>query len=331
MKESSKFRQKTGPVISMVLLTLILLLTAGDVSAQEEYSGQATLAEGDLELSWEISNGFSTWTMKGRTEGWISLGFEPSVAMKDADMAIGWVDEGQPHILDCYSTGETGPHPPDTTLNGTDDLTLIEGSESNGWTTIKFSRMLVTGDTRTDRVIDTNNEIKIIWAVGPSDDWRMDHGRGMRRGTFTIDFKTGEVDEDNAPDIWPIHAFLMIMALLLMLDSIFVARFLKERWKKFLMIHKYAGWIGVVFGILGIFTAFLMISESGRSHLGAPHAFLGLLTLITLISSPILGHLHFKFIKETRRLKLIHIIVSWVVVALWVITIISGLIIAGVL
>lgn len=311
---------------------VVVLNTAPGINAQEEISGQAILSEGEIELSWNIEGQNSTWTMRGKTEGWISLGFQPTVAMKDADMAIGWVENDQPYLLDCYSTGKTGPHPPDTTLNGTDDLTLIDGFESGGWTTMIFSRPLATGDTRTDRVIDVEEEITIIWALGPSDDWRTDHGRGgMRRGTFTLDFRTGDIEEKKVSDIWPIHAFLMITSLILMIDSVLVARFLKKRWKRFLMVHKYSGWLGVVFGILGISTAFYMISESGRSHFSFLHALLGSISVITLVASPILGHLHFKLIRKTRKLRMVHIVVGSLVVLLWILTIFSGLNIAGVI
>jgi hypothetical protein len=318
--------------ISIVFLTFIFITTM--VSAQDDdiITGSVSPPSGDIEIDWTIEGQEMTWTMRGKTEGWISLGFNPSVAMKDADMAIGWVEGGEGYLLDCYSTGETGPHPPDTELEGTDDMTLVDFSESNGWTSITFSRPLNTGDTSTDRIIDKEGKIIVIWAMGPSDDWRDDHGRGgMRRGTFTVNLETGEVEVKDPSELWPFHAFFMIMALFLMADSIIVVKIFKGKWKKFLLVHKITGALGVVFAILGIVTAIYMISDSGRSHFNSFHALLGIFTIISMLASPAIGQLHFNLIRKTRKLRKVHIILSWIVLGLWLMTIISGLFIAGVL
>ncbi len=317
-----------------VFLLVSFLLMIPLVSAQDNdtKTGSVSLAGGDIEIDWEIDNEEMTWTMRGNTEGWISLGFEPSVAMKDADMAIGWVENGEGFLLDCYSTGETGPHPPDTDLEGTDDMDLVSSSESGGWTSITFSRPLNTGDSETDRVIDPNGKITVIWAMGPTDDWRDDHGRGgTRRGTFTVNLETGEVEVKDPSELWPFHAFFMVMALFLMADSIIVVKMFKGKWKKFLLVHKIAGSAGVVFAILGIVTAIYMISDSGRSHLGSLHSWLGILTIISLLASPAIGQLHFKLIRKTRKLRAVHIYFSWAVICLWLFTILTGLSIAGVI
>jgi len=42
--------------------------------------------------------------------------------MKDADMITGWVQDGRVFIVDSYSTGTYGPHPPDKKIGETDDI-----------------------------------------------------------------------------------------------------------------------------------------------------------------------------------------------------------------
>jgi hypothetical protein len=191
---------------------------------------------------------------------------------------------------------------------------------------------LNTGDSKTDRIIDPDGKITVIWAMGSSDNWEQDHGRGTtRRGTFTVDLATGEVDVKDPSELWPFHAFFMVMAILLMADSIITARVFKGKWKKFLLVHKIAGYSGVVFAILGIVTAFYMISDSGRSHLNSFHALLGILTVISLLASPAIGQLHYRLIRKTRKLRMIHIVASWIVIGLWILTMVSGLSIAGVI
>lgn len=84
--------------------------------------------------------------IKGHTTGWVAIWFEPSVAMKDADMIFGWVQDGQIVVMDTYSTGTYGPHPSDEEPGGTNDILAFAGKEENGYTVIEFKRNLDTGD-----------------------------------------------------------------------------------------------------------------------------------------------------------------------------------------
>ncbi len=117
----------------------------------------------------------------GKTTGWVAIGFGATEGMKDADIIIGWVSGGRTHVLDSYSTGKTGPHKPDTSLGGSNNILEYAGSEVNGITTIEFARKLVTGDQYDKPLrIGTN---AVIWAIGDSDDPKDIH---VERGSGTI-------------------------------------------------------------------------------------------------------------------------------------------------
>jgi len=105
--------------------------------------------------------------------------------MKDADMVFGWISNNTPTILDVYSTGAFGPHPPDIELGGKDDLIEKGGTESNGITYIEFKRKLNTGDTY-DKAFTRGQNIEIIWGIGSSDSLNSLHSsRGS--GNITLD------------------------------------------------------------------------------------------------------------------------------------------------
>jgi hypothetical protein len=77
-----------------------------------------------------------------------------------SDIYISRVQDGVASVLDCWSTDHVPP-PEDTTQGGTDDATVISGTEINGETTVTFKRKLDTGDTGHDVVI-TQGEMDCI-------------------------------------------------------------------------------------------------------------------------------------------------------------------------
>ena len=82
-----------------------------------------------------------------------------------------------------FSTGDFGPHPPDTELGGTYDILDFGGGEEGGYTSIEFKRALNTGDKYDNALSRGVN--KIIWSYGSEDDLKSKHiNRGY--GELTI-------------------------------------------------------------------------------------------------------------------------------------------------
>ena len=152
--------------------------TVDGVASPNEYDLMVAYDNGRYEVYWTFEGNEMYMAIRAQTTGWVAIGFDPSDRMKDADMVYGWVTAQGAVLLDLYATGVNGPHPEDTTLGGTYDLTEAMGMEGTGWTTLEFRRDLSTGDTY-DNVIPTTGTIPIIWAVGPVDDFTTQH---LRRG-----------------------------------------------------------------------------------------------------------------------------------------------------
>lgn len=295
-----------------------------------EYEHKATAADGDLEIHWRIEGDTIRMAMRGRTTGWISIGLEPTTLMKDADMIIGWVDDsGGPHILDCFSQGNFGPHPPDTEIGGTDDILDFGGSESGGWTVIEFTRKLNTGD-RFDKPIDPQGVLKLIWALGDDDDHTSQHAAGQaKRGYLEIDMATGDSAERKAPVLWPIHAIFMTGGLILMAASTIIL-YTSKKTKWWLKAHKGAGVAGAISTVIGLAVGIYMVGRAGSGHFGTLHSILGAITALMLLSSPALGVLHFTLIRKTRNLRPVHIWLSRVALLLMVVVIVMGLFLVGI-
>ncbi|MCJ7443963.1 MAG: DUF2202 domain-containing protein [Methanotrichaceae archaeon] len=140
---------------------------------------------GDLEISWKNDDQYLYMALNGSTNGWISVGFEPSEWMKDADIIIGSIEEEKPVVLDEYSTGNYGPHEKDVDLGGTDDILEFGGKEENGFTTVEFKRKLNTGD-RFDKIFEPGQEISMIWAMAASENSQTKHNMAKGEAILTL-------------------------------------------------------------------------------------------------------------------------------------------------
>lgn len=136
-----------------------------------EYLGE--MAYGDFEIHWRSDEQDVYIGMKAKTSGWISIAFQPGSRMRNADMVLGFVKNGETTVLDLFSTGDFGPHSPDDELGGTQNILEYGGSEDNEFTIVEFKRALNTGDSYDVEV--SFGENKIIWAYSSSDDIMQKH------------------------------------------------------------------------------------------------------------------------------------------------------------
>jgi hypothetical protein len=160
--------------------TNVIAWAADGVIAPGEY--KSTQSFGDYELNWTADDQYIYVGMKAKTPGWVAVGFDPESLMLHADIVMGYVQDGKLSIADMYSTGQFGPHPPDTQQGGTDDILASGGKTDNGYTTIEFKRKLDTGD-KLDKPLHKGVN-KIIWAFGSDPQFIIKH---MARGSAEID------------------------------------------------------------------------------------------------------------------------------------------------
>jgi outer membrane protein assembly factor BamB len=142
--------------------------------SEGEYSKNLTLSGGKFTVYWKNDAEDIYMALMGWTAGFVAIGFEPTQAMKDADMVMGWISGGNATVLDLYSTGTYGPHPPDENLGGRNDILEYGGSESNNRTVIEFERKMDTGD-QYDTSFQPGQTINIIWSMSGSDSLAVRH------------------------------------------------------------------------------------------------------------------------------------------------------------
>jgi hypothetical protein len=141
---------------------------------------------GSLEMYWKNDAQYLYMALRGSTKGWISIGFEPTVWMKDADMIMGIVSEKNATFLDEYSTGNYEPHLNDTQLGGTYDILEGGGREEDNYTVIEFKRRMNTGD-KFDKAFVPGQNVSLIWAMADIKDPDFKHDVAKGEGILELE------------------------------------------------------------------------------------------------------------------------------------------------
>lgn len=164
-------------------------------AAAEPDPDQETPTDGELEsfesapaagvtVEWRVDGENLVVRASAETTGWVAVGFDPSRMMADANIIIGYVEDGQAFVSDDYGTGLTR-HGPDTENGGRNDLVSFEGSEADGMTRISFTIPLDSGDAM-DRPLQAGSTYRVIVAHGRdgADDFGSPHAD---RGSFEME------------------------------------------------------------------------------------------------------------------------------------------------
>ena len=149
---------------------------ADGIISPGEYASSVSSDDGMFTLHWETTDELVVFGVEGQARGWVSLGMNPTKIMKDADIILGAREQPALVLYDMFSTGVYGPHPPDQTLGGEDNLLERAGMYQDGVITLECSRLLTTGDEY-DTVLVPGEEVKILWASATSPDYKDKHDR----------------------------------------------------------------------------------------------------------------------------------------------------------
>ena len=160
-------------LFTFVLLTISSLALFADgkgedfeVPAMEGY--ESVTADGlAINVQWMITGENLNVQVTAATTGWIAVGFDPSSKMKDANILIGYVSDGNAFLRDDFGIGAV-KHGPDTENGGTENFSELSGSEKDGVTQLQFTIPLDSGDPL-DKPLTPGSSYKIIVAHGPDD------------------------------------------------------------------------------------------------------------------------------------------------------------------
>lgn len=153
-----------------------MMLQSGATFAAVCSAGPTFSPNGNFSASFSVCDNSSlNVTLTANTAGWLAIGFSANAAMANSDMVIGGVNaDGSVYASDRFSAGYAPP-----SVDASQDVTNVSGSEANGATTFSFSRQLNTGDSAGDFNLLSGAHY-LIWAYGVGDTFGY-HG-GVQRG-----------------------------------------------------------------------------------------------------------------------------------------------------
>lgn len=166
---------------ALLCCTVIFLATC-DTRAEEEQTGNGAVIDYDsvtvldITLKWKTDTlGMLHIIMSAPTTGWVSVGFDPTVGMQDANIVIGYVSNNDVFTRDDYGTIPTA-HASDVSGGGEDNVTDVSGTEAGAMTEISFTIPLDSGDAR-DRLLTQGVPYTVILAYGDDgvDDFDTQH------------------------------------------------------------------------------------------------------------------------------------------------------------
>jgi hypothetical protein len=151
--------------LALRLLPGLLLFTLIAVSAFAQQ--WKSVDEGDFHLEWMTDGGNLKIVVSAPTEGWVAVGFDPTNKMKDANIIIGYVENGRAVVEDHYANNIFA-HRSDLDFGGSRDVSDVSGRESAGTTEMSFTIPLDSGDEY-DRPLVVGETYKVILAYGKRD------------------------------------------------------------------------------------------------------------------------------------------------------------------
>ncbi len=125
------------------------------------------------------------------------------------------------------------------------------------------------------------------------------------------------------PSLWPVHAVLMVIGVVLLLGAASLAA--RKQIRGWYRHHRFLGAIGSLLVIAGTGSAVLMVFWSGGPHLRVIHGALGVVTISLLVLVLAIGFTRERIRKGDPWMRKIHIWAAAAAIAMLVLNVISGL------
>jgi hypothetical protein len=155
----------------LVIILVFIFFSSTACNTKEDENGNGnnsdtlrTITESGITLQWKPESTQLYVKVIAPTTGWVSVGFDPTQGMKDANIIIGFIRNDTVYVRDHYGSGPTS-HASDISAGGTDDVFEITGNETQDNTEISFKIPLDSGDSK-DRPLIVGNSYNVILAFG---------------------------------------------------------------------------------------------------------------------------------------------------------------------
>ena len=185
-------------VIIFAVILAVSLISCGKEKEKEQPKAMPSAAaeKGDagyiykitienMTLNWKAGKELNV-KLKAKTEGWVSIGFNATDGMKDANFIMGYVKDGKATLSSQFGVSKI-LHKNSEELGDTIHFSNSSGTEKNGETEIIFTIPFKTG-SKLDRPIDVNSDTTVLLAYGQTDLLPQQH---LFRAKLKVNLSTG--------------------------------------------------------------------------------------------------------------------------------------------
>ncbi|WP_320130202.1 DOMON domain-containing protein [uncultured Sphaerochaeta sp.] len=118
-------------------ISMLILLLIGSLGFAADANVSELVVSPDWSIAWQFVDNNIEFTLMAPTTGWVSIGFNPTKMMKDAEYVLGYVQDGKLVVRQDYGTGLFS-HKPVVDLGRNQEITEISGTQDNSVTTLVF-------------------------------------------------------------------------------------------------------------------------------------------------------------------------------------------------
>jgi hypothetical protein len=162
----------------LLLLSIILFIVKPDTTTTSNSFKPFT--DNSYTLTWNVDKaaGLINMTLDCATTGWVGIGLSDTGMMANSDLNICYITKDSvPTCIDGFANGYSFSK--DEASGGTNDISKVTGSVTNGRTVISFSKKLNSGDTH-DKAITQGAEMKVLFS------YRTEGNPSTENGQFNV-------------------------------------------------------------------------------------------------------------------------------------------------
>lgn len=159
-------------VFSIVTLVVSFVIAQTPFPAPGD-AATKTVTSGKFNFSYTIDGTNLVAKISCPSQGWVAVGFNPKIVMKNAFCVMGVLDNGKPVVSEEFGTGMF-EHKPVLSLGGKSALVSSDVSAGNGIVALSFIMPLSTKDgMHADLAV--GKKVKLMFASGGSGDLKKKH------------------------------------------------------------------------------------------------------------------------------------------------------------
>ncbi|MBI4279030.1 MAG: DOMON domain protein [Armatimonadetes bacterium] len=152
----------------------------GKIGANE-YSRSYKLDGCGTVLVWTIVGDTIYFGIQAESDGWFGIGFlaEKTKEKQGADQYIFTAEDGKPSGLDLWQKTPSKRPAPDEEEGGKNSILQSARVRDGNKVVVEWARKLNTGE-KTDVEITPGKKLHLLFAAGPSEDWKKEHKKSRR-------------------------------------------------------------------------------------------------------------------------------------------------------